>query len=813
MPQPSRRCRLALVLAVAGLLSGGCAGDNRFNVDNVRAHVERLTSNGSRWTGTSSNEKARAYAIETLQLYGFDVRVQEADAIWREGGVTTRVANIIAIKPGLHQDAIGLVSHIDSVAWGPGAGDDALGTAVLLESARVLGERQEPRYSLMLLVTDGEEHGLMGARALMDDPEVRARLKTFVNLEAVGTASPFVLFETGPGTSPALRAWTSARRPRGGSYMQSIYDALPNDTDFSVLQALPGVSGVNFAATGDGYTYHTDRDRADRVTTQVMREAGHVTLDIVNGLDAMPALDAAPTPSMYGSLLERTAFLMPLRTGVAIGWLAVVLGAIAWLIMLRQVVRHGGVRQAIVTLAWAALAASAVFGALLLAVAMLRAGRAELHPWFAHPWRLFAFMTVMVVTVTWFVRRLAAMLPPALRPDGTPFGVWCAALPVWVLLLAAALLRAPAASYLVSIPLLAATLLVGPMVLVTGIADAPRTWPARVASALVALLVWALWAPDVVSLLSFLVALLGRLPVVTPTWLYPAAFFFVGIVLWPPILAILVGRAQWRLAHGVAGSVSMVALVVSGLLAWMAPAFTAERPQQRSAIFVDDRVRQTAQWALYGNEPGVDIGSGGPAGVAWEGVERSSIAGALVAPKAHLFRARVPNPSSTAPVTITATVARGQGDADVEITVIPVDPDWSSLAIVLPESIVPTRSSRAGRIRADRWQAWSTAVPADGMTWRATIPAGQVDRLDAMEVWVSRFTLPDAVPGSRVPAWLQAPNTAWMTQHIVMLPVIANEVQQVPMPLAPFTLPVPSSTPAHAAPLQPAPTPGAGVPR
>ena len=813
MPQPSRRRRLALVLVAVGFLSAGCAGDDRFNADNVRAHIERLTSNGSRSTGSPSNEKARAYTIETLQLYGFDVRVQEADATWREAGVNTRVSNIIAIKPGAHQDAIGLVSHIDSVAWGPGAGDDAIGTAVLLETARVLAERPDARYSLMLLVTDGEEHGLMGARALVDDPEVRARLKTVINLEAIGTAGPFALFETGPGTSPALRAWASATRPRGGSYMQAIYDALPNDTDFSVLKELPGVSGVNFAATGDGYTYHTDRDRADRVTPDVMRNASRIVIDIVSRLDAMTTLDAAPTRPMYFSVLDRTAFLVSQRTGVAMGWLAVVLGTLAWVGMLRQVVRNGGIGHAIVTIVWATLAAAAVLGALLAAVWLLRAGRAELHPWFAHPWRLFAFMTVMVVTVTWLVRRLAAALPAALRPDGTPFGVWSAALPVWTLMLVGALLHAPSASYLLSIPLLAAALLVGPATLVAGAREALRTWPARVASAVVVALVWILWTPDLVALLPFLVTLLGRLPVVTPTWLYPAAFFFAGIVLWPPILGVLVGRVQWRLAHGLAGSVMMLALVVSGLLAWMAPAFTEERPQQRSAIFVDDRVRQNAQWELYGNEPGVDIGAGGPANVAWESVAQSAVTGAAVAPKAHLFRARVPNPSTVAPATITATVARGQGDADVEVTVVPVDREWSSVAIVLPESIVPTRSSLAGRTRGDRWQARLTVVPADGMTWRATIPASQADRLGAMEVWVSRFTLPDAVPGGLVPAWLQAPHTAWMTQHVVMLPVVTNDVQQVPTPLAPLVLPVPSSTPASAAPLAPAPTPGTGVPR
>ena len=88
------------LVALVGLVSGGCARTDRFNVQNAHAHVERLTASGSRWSGTPANEKARAYLIETLQLYGFDVRVQEADATWREAGVTTRVANIIAVKPG-----------------------------------------------------------------------------------------------------------------------------------------------------------------------------------------------------------------------------------------------------------------------------------------------------------------------------------------------------------------------------------------------------------------------------------------------------------------------------------------------------------------------------------------------------------------------------------------------------------------------------------------------------------------------------------------------------------------------------------------
>lgn len=818
MVHPTWRWSLVALVGLALGGSVGCGASGRFNVQNARAHVERLSGSlGSRWTRNETNEKARAYLIETLQLYGFDVRVQEADAQWREAGSTARVANIIAIRPGAQRDAVALVAHYDSVAWGPGAGDDAIGTAVALEAARILAARPSPRYSLMVLLTDAEEHGLQGARVLVDDPEVQARLKTFVNLEAIGTASPFVLFETGPGTSPALRAWARSTRPRGGSYMQAIYDALPNDTDFSVLKRLPGVSGINFAATGDGYAYHTDRDRSDRVTNDVLAHAGTTVLDVVEGLDGEPSLAPQDAPSMYVSFLERTAFVWPLRSGVLVGWLTVVLGTLLWIAVVRQLARTGGVTHVVVTLLWAVIAAAAVLGALVGAVWLVRAGRVELHPWFASPGRLYAFMTAMVVAVSWLVRRLATLAPLTLRPDATPAGVWFAALPAWIALLVASLLRAPAAAYLVFLPVLTLVLVLTPALLAvgTGREAGARVWVTRLASTAVLAVTWLLLVPDIVALLRFLVPLLGRMPVVTPTWLFPAVFFLVGILLWPPVLAVLVGRLHYRVAHGLAGAVLMLVLVVTGILAWTGAAYTTERPQQRSAVFLEDRVRGTAHWELFGNEPGIDIGPGAPANVAWQIARGPAVPAMEVVSKAHVFRGEVPMPGDAVPASITATVVRRAGDADIEVTVTPLDGEWNAVAFALPSPVVPTRSTLPGRTRGGHWQAWYTTLTPAGLTWRATVPVSQLDRLADTEVWLARFRLPGAPAGERVPRWLQAPQTAWMTQHILQVRAGAVETTlpaDTVVPSSDAPLPV-LTPPALTAPLPSTPPPGAGVPR
>ena len=191
-----------------------------------------------------------------------------------EFGLTVHVQNVIAVLPGTMPDALGLVAHYDTRALAPGAADDAFGVAVCLETARLLAARAERRHSLMVLLTDAEENGLMGAAALVTDPEVRSRLRAYINIAATGSDGPAVLFETGPGNGWLVQAFAGAAPfPRGSSYGSEVYKRLPNDTDFSILKTM-GVPGLNIAAVGDSYAYHTPRDEPERLTDAHARAGG-----------------------------------------------------------------------------------------------------------------------------------------------------------------------------------------------------------------------------------------------------------------------------------------------------------------------------------------------------------------------------------------------------------------------------------------------------------------------------------------------------------------------------------------------------------
>ena len=211
-----RQCLLILALARS---SPGCSRSaGVFSEQNARAHVAMLAGTiGSRPIGTEANARARAYVIDQLKLFGYDVRVQETDARRPELGRTRTVANIIAVLPGSRREAIGLLSHYDSAPESPGAADDGLGVAVSLEAARVLAARRGSQWTTLVLVTDGEESGLMGAAALVTDREVMTRLQAYINVEAAGSGGPAMLFETGPATAGSPVPWARrAPHPRGG---------------------------------------------------------------------------------------------------------------------------------------------------------------------------------------------------------------------------------------------------------------------------------------------------------------------------------------------------------------------------------------------------------------------------------------------------------------------------------------------------------------------------------------------------------------------------------------------------------------------
>lgn len=749
-----RRSTAVVALCLLAASFPGCRRPSGiFSEQNARAHVGMLAGTiGSRPVGTPENARAREYIVDQLRLFGLEVRVQQAEGRRPDIGRTARVSNIIGILPGARREALAIVSHYDSAPEAPGATDDALGVSVALEAARVMAARTERQWSLMILVTDGEEAGLMGAAALVTDRDVMERLYAYLNVESIGSSGPAHLFETGPGNAWLTRPWArSAPHPRGGSYGIEIYRRLPNDTDFSILKR-HDVPGLNFAPVGDSYAYHTARDTPERLSPRTIRETGENIVAIVRALDRVDITHRTAVDATYFDVGGVTA----LSFGPAALWVlasaALLLGIIAWIKVTAAALRMGGVGRWLLTLFWSVTGGAIVIASMVGVTWALRAAREVYHPWYARPGRLMLLLVTTGIAVGWSMGRVGQWLPARAHGVRHPVVTWSITLPSWIALAAVVLWLAPAAAYLWLLPLATAglTLTLAPPSNVTAV---------RLASVVVLAMSATLWLHDIGELLRFVVTIFGRLPVITPVFVYAAIVGLAAICVVPPFVA-TVAAARPVLRPSLVTATCLLAVAVAAALAYAAPAYTPEQPLRRSVRALQEADAASAIWDVGSSEPGLDLGPGAPSG--WAPAAVAVPASVPWGRLAHPFTFRTTGPAlGPAPAAVSG-VAVQRVDAGYQLT-ISVTPREPGLAVsfVLPEGASPARSNLPGVRRGARWAATYVAVPPEGVAFEASFRDIDPGRLRQVRVLVTSWRFPGGAGWQKLPAWLPQDRTVW----------------------------------------------------
>ena len=121
--------------------------------------------------GSAENVRVREYLVTRLRELGTNPEVQTKTVARHSpfGPDTWAVVNnIVAKLPGTQSSgAVMVVAHYDSVPSGPGAGDDAASIAAILEAIRALKAGPPLRNELIVLFTEGEEVGLLGAKGFV----------------------------------------------------------------------------------------------------------------------------------------------------------------------------------------------------------------------------------------------------------------------------------------------------------------------------------------------------------------------------------------------------------------------------------------------------------------------------------------------------------------------------------------------------------------------------------------------------------------------------------------------------------------------
>ncbi|HEU0134257.1 MAG TPA: M20/M25/M40 family metallo-hydrolase, partial [Allosphingosinicella sp.] len=183
---------------------------------------------------SDSNDRVRDRLLAELRALGLAPRV--ADSFTCNGAATARtvscarIRNVVATIGPAEGRHVLLVSHYDSTPTGPGASDDGIGMASMLEVAALLKDRPL-RRPVSFLFNEGEETGLIGARAFLDRDPIAARVDSLVNLESRGTTGPAIMFETSRPNGRAIRHYArSAVGPAANSLTTDFSRLIPNQT-------------------------------------------------------------------------------------------------------------------------------------------------------------------------------------------------------------------------------------------------------------------------------------------------------------------------------------------------------------------------------------------------------------------------------------------------------------------------------------------------------------------------------------------------------------------------------------------------------
>jgi hypothetical protein len=394
--------------------------------------------------GSAANYDVRARLINELSRMGYEPEVQTSFACAEVvdcAPVNNVLARLEGTEPG---SAVLLAAHYDSVPAGPGDSDDGVGAAAVLEIARALKSMPPPRHSVIFLLDDGEEAGLLGAHAFVDSHPWAKEVRAAVNLDARGTSGPSLLFETGSANDWVIRLYAEhAARPAASSISYTVYKQLPNDTDFTVFKTA-GYQGLNFAFIRGVGQYHTRLDNSANVNPASVQHHGENALPAVLAL-ANADLQNAPTrEGVFFDLFGRWIIHWPApRTpAFALGAMIILLLEIGWMLGNKRL----GLREFLWgMIAWLVTMGTTGVLALLLRRLIHAAGGTPIN-WIAHPlpiqiayWSL-ALAVVMIYAIV-FARRAGF------------WGLWSGVWTWWALLSIVIASQTPGFSYTIVVPL------------------------------------------------------------------------------------------------------------------------------------------------------------------------------------------------------------------------------------------------------------------------------------------------------------------------------------------------------------------------
>jgi Peptidase family M28 len=250
---------------------------------------------------------------EQLRPYGLPVRSEHFSAVIPGRG-RVEMQNLVAEAVGRSPRTIVVMAHRDNDGSGPGANDNASGTAMLIELARAYGTPPgfapgalHPNHTILFVSTDGGAFGALGAAAFAAHSPLRHDVAAVIDLDSVGGPGRLRMELAGdtPRTPSGTLAETAAarvlaqtgRRPARATIVRQLVDL---GFPFSLYEQAPflahGVGALTLTTAPDNPPDPIG-DTVERLQVDKLNEVGRSAQDLLGTLDE--GLEFAQGTSSY----------------------------------------------------------------------------------------------------------------------------------------------------------------------------------------------------------------------------------------------------------------------------------------------------------------------------------------------------------------------------------------------------------------------------------------------------------------------------------------------------------------------------------
>ena len=193
-------------------------------------------------------------------------------------------------------------AHFDSFVTSPGASDDGVGVAAMLEVIRAYAnDGMVKRYPVIFLFNGAEENNQQASHGFITQHPWSKTVRAMINLEAIGTGGRELVFQCNSHWLACMYTkyvpYPSISALAHEFFKHVLWRVAYTDWATFIEYGRPGIVGIDSAYTDNGYVYHTPSDVEKYIPDKTIQHTG------VNLLSMLKALQL-PSSNVNGNEVD-----------------------------------------------------------------------------------------------------------------------------------------------------------------------------------------------------------------------------------------------------------------------------------------------------------------------------------------------------------------------------------------------------------------------------------------------------------------------------------------------------------------------------